>query len=261
MQKQTYTSPAIILTIIIHSLILALFLLYKFHTPTPLPTEQGILVNFGDMDQGSGDQEPLYEQADKIAQPEAVKEEDDKESLTQNNEEAPAIDEKKTDKKKKDKKPVDKTVVKTAEDDSKQTEHKVNPMALYRGKGNAASSGEGIAGGSGNQGQPNGVANAKNYVGGGNGNSGISFTLEGREPQSLPKPSYNSQTEGIVVVEITVDKEGKVTKANAGVKGSTTLENSLVEAAERAAMQSSFKRSPNAPAYQKGIIRYHFRLQ
>ncbi len=45
-------------TIIFHVVVLILLLLFGFFTPLPLPGEEGILVNFGNTDQGSGPQEP-----------------------------------------------------------------------------------------------------------------------------------------------------------------------------------------------------------
>jgi TonB family protein len=89
----------------------------------------------------------------------------------------------------------------------------------------------------------------------------MNYSLSGRNPESLPKPEYNYQVEGKVVVEITVDKYGNVTKAVAGVKGSTTLNENLLKAAKKAALNAKFDRDPKAPAYQKGTITYYFRLQ
>ena len=85
--------------------------------------------------------------------------------------------------------------------------------------------------------------------------------MSGRKPLLLPKPELKCQSSGKVVVEITVNNGGIVTKAVAGIRGSTTLDECLLEASEKAAMQSSFEVSENAPAYQKGSITYHFMLQ
>ena len=48
----------IIGTIIFHTVILLLLLFLGFFTPLPLPGEEGILVNFGTSDNGSGQREP-----------------------------------------------------------------------------------------------------------------------------------------------------------------------------------------------------------
>jgi len=90
---------------------------------------------------------------------------------------------------------------------------------------------------------------------------GISFDLAGRQARSLPKPKHDIQSEGIVVVEVTVDRNGNVTQAVPGVKGSTTLEEYFLRVAREAAMASKFDRKPDAPVIQKGTITYHFILR
>ncbi|MBT3384038.1 MAG: cell envelope integrity protein TolA [Prolixibacteraceae bacterium] len=45
-------------TIIFHSSILLILILFGFFTPLPLPGDEGILVNFGTSDNGFGDREP-----------------------------------------------------------------------------------------------------------------------------------------------------------------------------------------------------------
>ncbi|NLU38355.1 MAG: hypothetical protein GXX78_05625 [Bacteroidales bacterium] len=128
----------------------------------------------------------------------------------------------------------------------------------------ASATGEGVTYGPGNQGSPDGSPGVKQYgSGGGGGESegrGISFSLSGRSAKSLPKPSYPGNEEGIVVVEITVDKYGKVTKAVPGVKGSNLLSSGFLEAARKAALQTSFNQNLDAPAFQTGTITYHFVL-
>ena len=80
----------------------------------------------------------------------------------------------------------------------------------------------GVAGGEGNQGVETGSVNSNVYSdGSGAGTEGISYDLAGRQARSLPKPKYDSQSEGIVVVGVTVDRNGNVTKATPGVRGST----------------------------------------
>ena len=123
------------------------------------------------------------------------------------------------------------------------------------------STSQGNSYGSGNQGSPNGTPGANQYgIGGGEG-KGISYNLSGRNARSLPKPAFPGNESGIVVVEVTVDKFGKVTKALPGVKGSNTVDPDLLEAARKAASAASFNTDQSAPAYQKGTITYHFILQ
>src|SRR5690554_7863335 len=48
----------IIGTAVFHLIVLLLLIFLGFFTPLPLPGEEGILVNFGDSEQGLGDIEP-----------------------------------------------------------------------------------------------------------------------------------------------------------------------------------------------------------
>ena len=52
--------------------------------------------------------------------------------------------------------------------------------------------------------------------GSGLGDKGISYDLQGRGFKKLPEPKYDYQGEGRVVVEISVDRSGKVTQAVPG---------------------------------------------
>ncbi|MGM0641925.1 MAG: energy transducer TonB family protein [Thermotogota bacterium] len=86
----------------------------------------------------------------------------------------------------------------------------------------------------------------------------INYTLAGRKAISLPKPVYNYQEEGKVVVGITVDRFGRITKAIPSVKKSTTRNKNLLQAAKMAALRAKFDKNSDAPAYQSGAITYHF---
>jgi len=125
------------------------------------------------------------------------------------------------------------------------------------------STGQGNTYGPGNQGSPDGTPGTKQYgLGGGVGaGKGISYNLSGRNAKSLPKPTFPGNESGIVVVEVTVDKFGKVTKALPGIQGSNTVNADLLEAAKKAALSASFNTDQNAAAFQKGTITYHFILQ
>jgi colicin import membrane protein len=149
-----------------------------------------------------------------------------------------------------------------------------NALANSKNSG-TTSTGEGIAGGPGNQGDINGSVDSKvrghgsglgtsgNGTGAsGNGtDKGVSYSLGGRGFQSLPSPNYKLQVEGKVVVEVSVDREGKVVQAIPGTKGSTTLDESLLRVAKEAALNARFEVKNDAPAIQKGTITYNFILK
>lgn len=78
---------------------------------------------------------------------------------------------------------------------------------------------------------------------------------------SLPRPSYNAQMEGTVVVQIKVDQYGNVTEAIPGAEGTTVTDKNLWNAARNAAMKAHFNMSADAPVLQTGTITYKFKLQ
>lgn len=129
-----------------------------------------------------------------------------------------------------------------------------------KGIADSKSTGQGVTYGAGNQGSPGGSANVDKYGPGSGAGNGTSYNLDGRSGLSLPKPYYPGNEEGIVVVQVTVDKNGTVTKAEPGVKGSNTANAELISAARKAALQAKFNADSNAPAFQVGTITYRFLL-
>jgi TonB family protein len=90
----------------------------------------------------------------------------------------------------------------------------------------------------------------------------ITANLSGRSVVgSLPSPSYNSQNQGTVVVEIQVDQNGKVTNAKVRSQGTTVQDSKLWNAATEAAKKAVFNVKKDAPIFQIGTIVYQFRLQ
>jgi colicin import membrane protein len=144
-----------------------------------------------------------------------------------------------------------------------------NALANSKNRGTSSTS-EGITGGTGNQGVPTGSVDSRvrgpggsagNGSGIGPGGNGVSFDLGGRGFLNLPQPKYDYQGEGKVVVEVSVDRNGKVVEATAGKKGSTILDEYLLKVARDAAMEARFAVKPDAPVIQKGTITYNFRLK
>ncbi|MCX6334408.1 MAG: hypothetical protein NT092_08900, partial [Bacteroidia bacterium] len=186
--------------------------------------------------------------------------------LTQNTEEAPVV--KKVDpeveKKRLEKIEADKKTRDSLEADQLKktaiTNRTKNALANSKNAGTTSTS-EGVAGGDGNQGVPTGSVDSQTRGdGSGLGNKGVSYDLQGRGVTKLTEPKYNYQEEGKVVVEISVDRDGKVTQAVFRVKGSTTLDESLIRIAREAALATTFDPDQNAPLFQKGSIIYTFKL-
>ena len=92
------------------------------------------------------------------------------------------------------------------------------------------------------------------------GSDGISFNLAGRNVSLRILPDYDVQDEGIVVVLITVNRNGIVTNAITGSKGTTTFNKNLLLKAKQAALKTRFSVNNNAPISQQGKIIYNFKL-
>ncbi|MFN3967747.1 energy transducer TonB [Flavobacterium sp.] len=92
-------------------------------------------------------------------------------------------------------------------------------------------------------------------IGNGSGNS-----LGNRKAVSKSQPDYNCQEQGRVAVQITVDRNGNVISAFAGVQGTTNTSKCLLEASKVAAMNTKWEPDENAPDKQVGKIIYTFNL-
>ncbi|MDF2451215.1 MAG: energy transducer TonB [Bacteroidota bacterium] len=137
-----------------------------------------------------------------------------------------------------------------------------------KNKGNKGG-GDGNSGHEGNDGRPDGNPNTNGQggTGGGEGggdgpgkgprkgpgNGGYGFSLAGRAVVSPPPLSKDTKEEGKVVVEITVDKNGKVIKADPNGRGTTTSSPMLKAKARQAALATTFNVSGEFEE-QKGTI-------
>jgi len=264
-----------------------LLFLFGFTAIFPPPEEEGILINFGTTETGLGDVEPrpVEEPVEQISIPEpkstptpTQKTENKEEVVTQNYENTAFIEAKKKKDKEVEEEKQKKTeeeaierkkqeeieIQKKIEEDrirKEETQKAINDRAknAFGGKNpDGGTTGEGVNGGVGNQGDPNGDNNSKNRVGGPGGGDGISFSLSGRSHRSLPAPPKIHQTEGKIVVEVTVDQNGNVVSARPGIQGSTLSDEALLKVTKEAALKATFDVNKNAPALQKGTITYVF---
>ena len=258
-------------TTLIHVVLFAFLILVGFSVPPPQEMEEGILVNFGTDETGLGMIEPSPPAVQEETSPPlpsnaTVKTKEDP-LLTQNTEEAPEV--KKVDKLLLEAERIRKEQVeierkRVAAEQRRQSDimnRTKNALANSKNAG-TNSAGEGVTGGPGNQGVTSGSVDSKvRGEGSGPGDKGISYDLQGRGFQALPSPKYDYQGEGRVVVEVSVDRVGKVIQAVPGTKGSTTLDEYLLKVAKDAAMEARFETKPDAPAIQKGTITYNFILK
>ena len=240
-------------TVLVHALLIVAFLFMGLTYQDPPPPEEGISINFGFSDEGlekivpASTEEETEINEDKMIEKQIESAEN---IITQDEIENLIVKEE------------EKQVIKKEEAKEEVIEEEkpeVNKKALYTGKKEYQKKTEGEGGDGVNQGIIDGEPSSKIYDGGGIGEDGSAYQLGGRKAIEKPKPKGN-QTEGKVVVIITVNREGNVIYANPGAKGSTTLNKELLERAKKAALKTKFDIKTNAPKNQQGKIIYDFRL-
>lgn len=274
----------IIGTAVLHVVVLVLLLLLTLSRPEP-QEEGGVPVMFGDTEQSQGESDPYtMTEVDIVSQPETAEPQPVQEEvkveqplITQADE--PSIQVKKEEKKKKEeqkkqqkettqtpkKETVPAKVVKEKTEAEKRAEAEraaaqaaANKIAGAFGKGSQMGSKGTSNTGTGIQGSPTGNSNTGNTTGeGGYG----SVDLSGRElgPGGLPKPVYNVQDEGRVVVTIVVNPAGQVISTSIN-KRTNTVNPALRKAAEEAARKARFN-AISGVNNQTGTITYYFKLK
>ena len=233
-------------TIIVHALIVLVLFLMAFRTPLPLPGEEGVEVDLGMMNQGMGNIQPEKPAIPQAAQPQQKQSKSKEDIVTQNDEEAPAIEKPKNTKPKQEK-------------PAEQPKPTVNNRAIYRGNNNPQAGGsEGITGQPGDQGNPNGLAGVRQYEGNGGRGNGTGYDLGGRGAKSLHRPDDDFSEEGKIVVDIWVNRAGQVVRAEVATKGTDIINSAMRQKAVQAAKRSTFAADSDAPEEQHGTITYTF---
>jgi outer membrane biosynthesis protein TonB len=140
----------------------------------------------------------------------------------------------------------------------------LNALAKLKNKNGGKGEGDGKTGGSGD-GKGAGVGDGDddgkgNRPGIGQGKGG--FDLRGRSLVNRPDRLTDATEEGIVVVEIVVDANGKVIKATPGQRGSTTFSSKLYSKARQAALSATFSpRNDGSTEQQHGTYTFVFTLE
>lgn len=250
-----------------------LFAIFKFGLKyLDPPEEYGLAINFGDSEVGSG--EPVENTKMDVAPKEVEKQEvveDVKVTPKEVIEEEIIADETSKEitvieKKEVKKKPVKEIIKKDEPKEipkpkpSKETTDALNSL-LNGNSSDGNPKGEGDDPKPGVKGTENGDPKSPNYYGNEGAGTGGNYNLEGRKALSTPKEQPDCQEEGIVVVRITVDKNGKVIKAEPGFKGSNNTSPCLLEPAKEAALRTTWNADENAPTNQVGTIIYIFSLK
>jgi len=93
---------------------------------------------------------------------------------------------------------------------------------------------------------------------GGIDHSSISFSLLGRSAVDIPNPVYTCNRSGKIVVNISVNAEGRVTSTSVNKGSSSTTNECLADQALEYAAQAVFSRLPGRNS-QPGTITYNFK--
>lgn len=253
-------------------LILLIFGIYNYGMQyLDPPEEYGLAINFGDSNVGNG--EPVVK-SKKIApktieKEEVVEEVEEKikeivkeEVITQETtKEVPVVEKVKELKKQPAKEEVKKVVEKKKPKPKPSKENQDALNKLLNGNDMSGEpKGEGDDKVEGVKGNEGGDDKSSKYYGNKGAGSGGNYNLAGRKALYKPINQPDCNEEGIVVVKIRVNKNGKVIYAKAGEKGTTNSKPCLAKPAEAAALKTTWNPDRDAPAVQTGTIIYKFSL-
>ena len=275
------------------SLILLLLLFVVGPQYMDPPEEYGVAVNFGTTDFGSGNKplsEPKKAVEEQVVEEEIVDEVQPEETqvtpaetatqaeqvMTEDNAEAIAIKkQKEAEAKAKAAEAKAKAEAKAAAEKierekreaeerkrAEEAEKKRKLDNLIGGVKNAdgnTDGGEGPDSQGGNKGQLDGDPYAASYFGGsGPGKGGIGYGLGGRGRPSKQIYKQECNEYGLVVVRIEVNRQGKVVKAEPGIRGTTNTHPCLLAPAKKIAMSHKWPADSNAPTTQVGFVSINF---
>lgn len=283
--EQENKRKGLVVSVVVHTLIIFLAALYGFKYQVPPPEPGGILVNLGIPNVGQGN-----ENAAESNPTEAVKEEETKkpqEAATpppkpqpkaeekpvqrevKTTEDPNAIALKKKQQEEARRKAEEERIRREAEAEAKrqaEEERKRKEAEAQRLRDQIAGSlsgsgkGKGNTGKPGNQGDPTGDPNASALEGISTGSGVVGGGLSGRGVvRKGPAIKDNSQEQGTVVLEVCVDRSGKVISAEYLLRGSTTTDTRLISLAKQNAFNWKF--SEGNVEKQCGTIRYEFLLK
>ena len=259
---------AVITTLITALLILLFFLLgLKYYDP---PISFGMEVNFGNATQGMGKtllQQPVAAKTtpkptQKKAPPKAMtKKAAQPKVATQESSDVVVPD-----KTKKKQSPPLKEITKKVEPPKPKVDQATKNILSKlvnqkKTEANAVQQGEGNDQVAGDKGKIEGNPYSNSYFNlAGPGGMGKGFGLNGRRLESRGKVTQLCNQEGVVVVRITVNRQGDVVQAEPGVKGTTNAHPCLLQPAKETALLHKWFPDAKAPAQQIGFVMIQFKL-
>ncbi|RYE25528.1 MAG: energy transducer TonB [Sphingobacteriales bacterium] len=274
--ERTVRVKALSWTVGVHALLLLLFLLISYSSPSkdePVQ-EMGMEVNLGTDENGSGTDQPMIaedpapDRSATASRSAAAEKNDATEVLRTNREDAPVIREASTSRGR------NTTRTETNNRNTVSQTHTANnttapQRARYvyaggNGRGgnsaasNAPGTSEGNTTGNGDRGVPGGTPGASNYTGSpGNGSGGISHTLSGRSIVAFPPPDADFKEGGRVIVRVTVNKSGGIVSKQIVSASNGELRNIALKKVDKI----KFNKSEDAPEEQFGNITFVFKTR
>ncbi len=281
------------------TVIIVLLLFIVGQTYLDPPEEYGVAVNFGTTDFGSGQVQPKEpikstpqevkevpnEPVEEVTPQEEAKVEEStpaetkaEEVLTQENAEEIAMKKQKAKeaaaqkakeeaerKEKAEAERKEQAKKEAAEKERKAKEAKKKALDEMMGGLNtsdgSASGSEGDDDSPGDKGQIDGNLYANSYYGQpGSGDGGLGYGLKGRGKAKYITQKQDCNEEGMVIVKIIVNRDGKVIEAIPGVKGTTNKEACLLNPAKKIALSHKWRPDPKAPSKQIGFVKVNFKL-
>jgi outer membrane biosynthesis protein TonB len=258
-EKKSFTITSVIFVI--------LFLLFTILGLTYMdpPPENGIAVNFGTSETGSGEIQPTepVQSAPNQAQSESVPAEEE-DVLTQEDEAPitlPKIEKAKPIIKPTETKPVTKP---TETKPAKPTNSALNSIIKGPKQDGTSQSGHGDDDEGGDKGNPNGSLYANSFYGSGTGDGigtgkGTGWGLAGRKLAGNNKKVQDCNESGKVVVKIWVNRQGNVIRAERS-QGTTNTNPCLVNPALDTARTFKWQSDANAPETQIGFVVENFQV-
>lgn len=291
-QEEQNKQRGMVISIIIHVTLLVLALLPLFTYPDPPLGQEGILVNLGLPDEGQGFEnagpaeplaeaeplpEPEYEEAPPVEevveepqldpepdpepapQKEVVEAEDPEQIALRREEERKRREAEAAARAERERQQREEEARRQAEAERQRREQEAKEMKDQIGGLFGSGGGKGETGKEGNQGDKDGDPDATKLEGISSGAGQVGGGLGDRGVLRAPRPDDASQQTGRVVIEVCVDINGNVTRAEFTQRGSTTANAELVNIAVTNAKKWKF--SKGEVERQCGTITYNFRVR
>lgn len=277
--EQKKNTKAAAWTLGIHSVLLLIFLLCKYTLPAEAKVEDmGMEVNLGTSDNGSGtDQpedmdDPAAANAATATNAASAANSNDRELNTTDDNDAPTVNiNHPKPVTKPNRQPGNNTPNRRPSANNTNTNATVtapaqSPRYVYAGatgKGgnsaqqNSPGTSEGIGTGNGDMGVPGGTPGASNYTGtpgSGNGSS-MRVSIKGRTLVDRPDPKAEFREGGRVVIHVTVNRDGAITKYDVRQFGNATIRSLAIQKLKGV----RFNSDPKALPEQFGDITFDFR--